>query len=61
MTAPAASSTRARVAAVLLATLTVIFAVICAVHVFRIGDSGARAAWGDVHYVQQPRPTGGQD
>jgi hypothetical protein len=61
MTAPAASSTRARVAAVLLATLTVVFAVICAVQVFRIGDSGARATWGDVHYVQQPKPTGGQD
>ena len=44
MTAPAASSARTRVAAVLLAALTVVFAVICAVQVFRIGDSGARAA-----------------
>ena len=61
MTAPAASSARTRVAAVLLAALTVVFAVICAVQVFRIGDSGARAAWGDVHYVQQPQPTGDQD
>ena len=37
--------------AVLVAVLTVGFAVVCAVQVFRIGDSGARAAWGDVQYA----------
>ena len=41
--------------AVLVAVLTVVFAVVCAVQVFRIGDSGARAAWGDVQYAPQTR------
>src|SRR6478735_5529524 len=45
----------ARLVAVLVAVLTVVFAVVCAVQVFRIGDSGARAAWGDVQYAPQPR------
>jgi hypothetical protein len=56
MAAPAATSGRNRVMTVLVAVLTVVFAVVCGVQVFRIGDSGARAAWGDVHYApQQPR------
>ncbi len=58
MTAPMATTGRARVLAVALALLTMAFALVCAVQVFRIGDSGARAAWGDIHYVQQPRPLG---
>jgi hypothetical protein len=33
--------------------LTVVFAVVCGVQVFRIGDSGARAAWGAVRYTPQ--------
>jgi predicted membrane protein DUF2231 len=53
MAAPVATSGRARVTAVLLAVLTVAFAVVCGVQVFRIGDSGARAAWGDVRYTPQ--------
>lgn len=57
MAAPAATSGPARVAVVLVAVLTVVFALVCAVQVFRIGDSGARAAWGEVHYAPQPRPT----
>lgn len=61
MTAPSATSGRARVLAVVLAVVTVAFALACAVQVVRIGDSGARAAWGDIHYVQQPRPVGGHD
>jgi hypothetical protein len=55
MTASTATSGGARLVAVLVAVLTVVFAVVCAVQVFRIGDSGARAAWGDVRYAPQPR------
>ena len=56
MTASTVTSGGARPVAVLAAVLTVGFAVVCAVEVFRIGDSGARAAWGDVQYApQQPR------
>jgi hypothetical protein len=56
MTASTATSGGPRLVAVLVAVLTVVFAVVCAVQVFRIGDSGARAAWGDVQYApQQPR------
>jgi len=36
-----------------LAVATVAFAVVTAVQVVRIGDSGARAAWGGQTYVQQ--------
>lgn len=36
--------------------LTVVLATVSAVQVVRIGDTGARAAWGDVHYAPQPRP-----
>jgi len=53
MAAPAATSGRNRVMTVLVAVLTVVFAVVCGVQVFRIGDSGARAAWGDVRYTPQ--------
>ncbi|GAB3409965.1 DUF2231 domain-containing protein [Flindersiella endophytica] len=34
-----------------LAVTTVAFALLTGVQVLRIGDSGARAAWGDTHYV----------
>jgi hypothetical protein len=53
MAAPAATSGRNRVMTVLVAVLTVVFAVVCGVQVFRIGDSGARAAWGAVRYTPQ--------
>jgi hypothetical protein len=53
MAAPAATSGRTRVTAVLVAVLTVALAVVCGGQVFRIGDSGARAAWGDVRYTPQ--------
>ena len=36
-----------------LAALTVVLAVVSAVQVDRIGDSGARAAWADKQYVTQ--------
>lgn len=61
MAAPVGTSGRVRVMAILVAVLTVVLAVVCAVQVFRIGDSGARAAWGDVHYVQQPKQAGVRD
>jgi hypothetical protein len=51
-----------RPVAVTLSALTVAFAVIAIIQVVRIGDSGARAAWGDKQYVQQApdaeRPAG---
>lgn len=40
-----------RVVAVALAVLAVVFAVVSAVQVYRIGDSGARAAWSDKQYL----------
>ncbi|MFC4944941.1 DUF2231 domain-containing protein [Pseudonocardia sp. GCM10023141] len=40
-----------RVLAGVLAAVTVALAVVAAVQVYRIGDSGARAAWADTHYV----------
>jgi hypothetical protein len=40
-----------RLAVAGLGALTVAFAVVCAVQVVRIGDSGARAAWTGKHYV----------
>ncbi|GAA1865518.1 hypothetical protein GCM10009836_52380 [Pseudonocardia ailaonensis] len=58
MSAPRVTGPRARVAVVVLAVLTVLFAAVSAVQVVRIGDSGARAAWGEVHYAPQPRPQG---
>jgi hypothetical protein len=42
-----------RVTAAALAVVTVALAVLSTVQVVRIGDSGARAAWGDTRYVQQ--------
>lgn len=45
-----------RIVAGVLAGLTVVLAVVSAVQVYRIGDSGARAAWADRQYVT---PTGG--
>jgi drug/metabolite transporter (DMT)-like permease len=57
MTAPRTAQRPARVATVVLAVLTVLLAAASAVQVVRIGDSGARAAWGDIHYTPQPRHT----
>ena len=56
--APRLSAGRARLAIVVLAVLTVAFAGASAVQVLRIGDSGARAVWGDVTFTPQPRPAG---
>jgi hypothetical protein len=39
---------RARKASVITAVVAVVAAVACGVQVYRVGDSGARAAWGDV-------------
>ncbi len=50
MTAPRLRG-RIRLLAGALATLAVVFAVVSAVQVYRIGDSGARAAWSDEQYV----------
>jgi hypothetical protein len=49
----APSSTGLRWATVVVAALAVAFAVVCTVQVVRIGDSGARAAWGDKTYVER--------
>ena len=46
-------STVMRLDLVVTALLTVAVAAVCAVQVVRIGDSGARAAWGDQTYLQQ--------
>lgn len=59
MAAPRLAPGVARVLAIVLAALTVVFAAATAVQVVRIGDSGARAAWGDTQYVEQPRREGG--
>ncbi|MCE0768224.1 hypothetical protein LWC35_35820 [Pseudonocardia kujensis] len=59
--APRSSRRWIRPAIVVLAVLTVALAAVSAVQVVRIGDSGARAAWGDVHYAPQPRPAGHRD
>jgi uncharacterized membrane protein len=53
--APRLSAGRARLALVVLSVLTVAFAGASAVQVFRIGDTGARAVWGDVTFTPQPR------
>ncbi|MCE3554211.1 hypothetical protein LWC33_22505 [Pseudonocardia sp. RS11V-5] len=58
MAAPRVAQGPAKVAIVVLAVLTVLLAAVSAVQVVRIGDSGARAAWGDVHYAPQPRHPG---
>ncbi|WP_098956950.1 DUF2231 domain-containing protein [Pseudonocardia sp. N23] len=58
MAAPRIRDGQARIGIAVLAVLTVVFAVVSAVQVVRIGDSGARAAWGEVTYAPQPRPAG---
>ena len=58
MAAPRIRDSHARAGIVVLAVLTVAFAVASAVQVVRIGDSGARAAWGSVAYTPQPRHPG---
>ncbi|MDT7614264.1 MAG: hypothetical protein QOF00_1711 [Pseudonocardiales bacterium] len=64
MTGPAAPPRLAgpmRIVAGVLAALTVVLAVVSAVQVYRIGDSGATAAWSGRQYVTQspgPRPGG---
>lgn len=45
---------RSRVLVGVVAAVTVVLAVVSAVQVVRIGDSGARAAWGSVQYSPQP-------
>ena len=50
MTTPRLSG-RIRLLAGVLAALAVVLAVVSAVQVYRIGDSGARAAWSDKQYV----------
>ncbi len=59
MTAPVALAGPVRIVAGVLAALTVALAVVSAVQVYRIGDSGARAAWADKQYVTQPYGPGG--
>nr|WP_211177878.1 DUF2231 domain-containing protein [Pseudonocardia acidicola] len=56
MAAPARTPTWIRPAAAALSVITVLLAVVTAVQVVRIGDSGARAAWGGMQYVQQAPP-----
>jgi uncharacterized membrane protein len=58
-TAPARLTRGSRVAAAVLAALVVVLAVVSAVQVYRIGDSGAQAAWGDRQYLApSTRPPG---
>jgi hypothetical protein len=52
--APAVLTRPVRITAGVLAAATVVLAVVSAVQVYRIGDSGARAAWADRQYVAQP-------
>jgi hypothetical protein len=54
---PTATPTWLRPATVALSVITVLLAVVTAVQVVRIGDSGARAAWGDKQYIQQAPPS----
>ncbi len=57
--APARLTGTPRIAATVLAILLVVFAVVSAVQVYRIGDSGAQAAWGDRQYLAPTaRPQG---
>jgi hypothetical protein len=48
-----------RATGIVLSAAVVVFAVLSGVQVVRIGDSGARAAWGDATYVSQPAQHGG--
>jgi uncharacterized membrane protein len=57
--APARLTGGLRVAAAVLAVLVVVFAGISAVQVYRIGDSGAQAAWGDRQYLGPNAPPPG--
>jgi hypothetical protein len=59
--APRIAPRTARIVAIVLAALTVVLAAVTAVQVVRIGDSGARAAWGSTQYVQQAPGRGGGD
>jgi len=52
---PATASRAPKPLVVTLAVLTVLSAAASGVQVVRIGDSGARAAWAETHYVE-PRP-----
>jgi hypothetical protein len=61
MTASRTSLLTGRAAGVGLACLVLVFAVVSAVQVSRIGDSGARAAWGDTQYVQPSHDPGTGD
>jgi hypothetical protein len=60
MAGPHLAAGPARLLAVVLAVVTAVLAVVSVVQVVRIGDSGARAAWGSVQYVPQA-PGGEQD
>jgi hypothetical protein len=53
MAGPRLAAGPARALTIVLAALTVVLAVVSVVQVVRIGDSGARAAWGSVQYVPQ--------
>ena len=53
-TAVVPGRTWVRPVALVLSVLTVVLGVATATQVVRIGDSGARAAWGDTQYVQHP-------
>jgi hypothetical protein len=55
MAGPRLAAGPARTLTVVLAAVTAVLAVVSVVQVVRIGDSGARAAWGSVQYVPQPR------
>jgi uncharacterized membrane protein len=61
-TAGAGLTGRLRLAAGMIAALTVVLAVVSAVQVYRIGDAGARAVWSNTQYVTsthgQPPPDG---
>ena len=58
-TAPAMTGAT-RIVAGVLAALTIVLALVTAVQVYRIGDSGAQAVWGGrVYEQQQPGPPAG--
>jgi uncharacterized membrane protein len=47
-----------RIAAGVLAAITIVLALVTAVQVYRIGDSGAQAVWGERVYTEQGPPRG---
>ena len=55
-TAPTRLTGATRLATTVLAALIVVLAMISAVQVYRIGDSGAQAAWGDRQYLTPSAP-----